>query len=304
MTRRIALLLACTAAAPAAAGCGATFHGRGLRVVATTTQLGDFVRQVGGDRVALVTILHPNTDPHEYEPRPRDVEAVAKAKVLFESGAGLDAWMGKVVARSGGHPRVVELWGAIPVRRGGDPHWWHNPVNAEAAVGAIRDALTRADPSGRAAYAAAAARYVARLRRLDAAIRACMARIPPAQRVLVTDHDAFGYFAARYGIRIAGAVFPSQTTQAQASARGVSRLVALIRREHVRAVFPETSLNASLARAIASQSGASSRYELYGDTLGPAGSPGATYAGMERANADAIARGLTGGRVRCGRYGG
>src|SRR5205823_4263580 len=116
---------------------------------------------------------------------------------------------------------------------------------------------------------------------------------------LVTDHDAFGYFARRYGIDVVGAVIPSQTTQAQPSARDTARLVALIRREHVRAVFPESSVNARLARAIARETGARADLVLYGDTLGPAGSPGATYLAMERANADAMVRGMTGGRRRC-----
>jgi ABC-type Zn uptake system ZnuABC Zn-binding protein ZnuA len=123
--------------------------------------------------------------------------------------------------------------------------------------------------------------------------------VPAGERELVTDHDAFGAFAARYGIRIVGTVIPSQTTQAQASARDLARLSRTIEREHVRAVFPETSVNARVARAIAAQTGASSAYHLYGDTLGPAGSPGAGYLGMLAANADAMVRGFTGGRQRC-----
>jgi zinc/manganese transport system substrate-binding protein len=119
-------------------------------------------------------------------------------------------------------------------------------------------------------------------------------------RKLVTDHDAFGYFAHRYRIDVVGAVIPSQTTQAQPSAGATARLVRLIRREHVRAVFPESSINRRLAETIARETGATSSYTLYGDTLGPSGSPGATYIGMERANADAMVRGFSGGRVRCG----
>jgi ABC-type Zn uptake system ZnuABC Zn-binding protein ZnuA len=292
------------------AGCGSGGGGdQGLDVVATTTQLGDFVRAVGGERVSLHQILRPNTDPHEYEPRPADVTASAGASLVFESGDRLDAWMGKVVSEAGGSPRVVDLGTAVPERRPGessgpeasrfDPHWWHDPRNAEAAVRVIRDELIRADPAGRATFSANARGYLARLRRLDAGIARCFARIPSAQRTLVTDHDAFGYFARRYGIRIVGAIIPSQTTQAQPSAGDVARLVDLIRREHVRAVFPESSINPKLAQAIAAETGASARYTLYGDTLGPAGSPGATYLGMEAANADAMVRGMSGGRLGC-----
>ena len=126
-----------------------------------------------------------------------------------------------------------------------------------------------------------------------------MASIPARERTMVTDHDAFGAFAARYRIAIVGAVIPARTTQAQPSAGELSRLAKVIRREHVRAVFPETSVNARLADAIARQTGASSRYVLYGDSLGPKGSDGATYVGSEIHNADAMARGFTGGARGC-----
>jgi ABC-type Zn uptake system ZnuABC Zn-binding protein ZnuA len=187
----------------------------------------------------------------------------------------------------------------VSVRLGRDPHWWHDPRNAEAAVAAIATAFERADPGHRAEYRHNAARYLARLRRLDAATARCLGRIPPGERELVTDHDAFGSFARRYGLEILGAVIPSQTTQSQPSAGETARLIALIRREHVRAVFPETSVNRRLAEAVARETGARSDLTLYGDTLGSPGSSGATYLGMEAANADAIANGLTGGRLRC-----
>jgi ABC-type Zn uptake system ZnuABC Zn-binding protein ZnuA len=294
-----------------AAGCGngGASDGR-LEVVATTTQIADWARSVGGDRVDVHQILQPNSDAHDYEPRPGDVRAAARAKVVFENGDELDAWMDKVVDEAGGRPAVVVLGDHVPVRRSGetggpeasrfDPHWWHDPRNAVAAVDQIRDALVRADAAHARAYRASAARYAARLRALDARIRACVGRIPRAQRRLVTDHDAFGYFAHRYGLTVVGAVIPSQTTQAQPSARDIADLVDLIEREHVKAVFPETSVNRDLAETIARETGATSDHTLYGDSLGPAGSAGATYLGMEAANANAIAEGLTGGRLSCG----
>ena len=318
------VLAARRAAAPAAAaagavlalallvaGCGASGSaddGR-LSVVATTTQLGDLVRNVGGHAVDVTQILRPNTDPHEYEPRPSDVLDTAGAKVVFENGDGLDGWMAKVVDEAGGSPTVVDLGAHVPDRLPGeasgpeasryDAHWWHDPRNVEAAVGAIRDALGRAEPAQKARFARNAAAYLARVRRLDGGIRACFATVPAAQRKLVTDHDAFGYFARRYGMQVIGAVIPSQTTQAQPSAGDIAKLSALIQRERVKAVFPETSINQKLAQALARQTGATAHYELYGDTLGPAGSPGATYLGMERANASAMVRGFTGGRQGC-----
>ncbi|HEX4364423.1 MAG TPA: zinc ABC transporter substrate-binding protein [Solirubrobacteraceae bacterium] len=311
--RPAALALAALLVGAGAAGCGSGAGAGGssheLKVVATTTQLGDLVRNVGGHRVAVTQILRPNTDPHEYEPRPRDVLDTAGAKLVFESGDNLDTWMAKVVSQSGGVPTIVDVGRVAAVRLPGeasgpeasafDPHWWHDPVNAERATTAIRDALVRADPAGRAAYDRRARAYLAKLRALNRGLHACFARVPRAQRKLVTDHDAFNYFAHRYGIKVVGAVIPSQTTQAQASAGDVAQLSALIEREHVKAVFPESSINPKLARALAEQTGASASYTLYGDTLGPAGSSGATYLTMEQANADEMLRGFTAGKDGC-----
>jgi ABC-type Zn uptake system ZnuABC Zn-binding protein ZnuA/ABC-type Mn2+/Zn2+ transport system permease subunit len=296
------LLVPAVAAALLVAGCGTDSGPAGpgqVKVIATTTQLGDVARAVGGDRAKVVQLLKPNTDPHDYEPRPHDVLDTANAEVVLENGDGLDHWMGDVIDQAGGDAAVVDLGARVPVRAPGDPHWWHDPRNAEAAVVAIRDALTKANPDAKEVYARNAAAYLRDLRVLDRGIAACVARVPAAQRKLVTDHDAFNYFARRYGIEVVGAVIPSQTTQAQPSAGDVARLTRLIRREGVKAVFPESSINPKLAKAIASQTGATSDLVLYGDTLGPKGSAGATYLGMEQANADAMVRGFTGGAQRC-----
>ena len=271
---------------------------------------GSIAAQLGGHRVELESVIaNPNTDPHDYEPRPDDVVATADAKVVFTSGDDLDAWMADVVSQAGGNPRVVDVGASVPVTLPGepggpeaarfDPHWWHDPHNAEAAVLTIRDALASADPAGTAVYDANATAYLRRVRNLDRGIRACFARVPAAKRRLVTDHDAFSYFARRYGITVVGAVIPSQTTQAQPSAGDVARLTKLIAEQGVTAIFPESSLNAKLAEAIARDTGATADYTLYGDTLGPSGAPGATYLGMERSNADAMVRGFTGGAAGC-----
>lgn len=291
-------------------GCGTSASGDGkLDVVATTTQIGDWVRQVGGPAVSVDQVLQPNTDPHEYEPRPSDVEAAAGASLVFANGDNLDSWVAQIVSDSGSGARIVDLGEGVPVRLPGeasgaeastyDPHWWHDPRNAEAAVREIARELGAADPAARAGFERRARAYLAELRRLDAGIARCIGSVPRAERKLVTDHDAFGYFAHRYGIDVIGAVIPSQTTQAQPSAGDVHDLIDLIEREGVKAVFPESSLSAKVADAIASQTGASSNHMLYGDTLGPEGSPGATYLGMEAANADAMVRGFTAGRRGC-----
>jgi zinc/manganese transport system substrate-binding protein len=280
-----------------------------LQVVATTTQIGDFARQVGGDAVEVDQILQPNTDPHEYEPRPSDIEGAAGAELVFASGDNLDGWIDQVVSESGSDAQIVDLGAHLPVKVPGessgaeasryDPHWWHDPRNAEAAVEEIRETLAKAAPSKAAEFRRNADAYLIKLRELDRGIARCVDSVPASQRKLVTDHDAFGYFARRYGITVVGAVIPSQTTQAQPSAKDVSDLVDLIKREGVTAVFPESSLSPKLAQTIASESGASSDHTLYGDTLGPEGSSGATYLKMESANADAMVQGFSGGTRRC-----
>jgi ABC-type Zn uptake system ZnuABC Zn-binding protein ZnuA/ABC-type Mn2+/Zn2+ transport system permease subunit len=308
---RFAVASAAIAACAVLAGCTdvGSSSGDRLAVVATTTQVADFARNVGGDQVDVYQILQPNTDPHEYEPRPSDVTATADAKLVLESGDELDAWMGKVVSESGADATVVDLSSALPVTVPGetsgpeasqyDPHWWHDPVNAEAAVREIRDAMIDVDPSQRRTFERNASRYLGELRTLDAGINRCFAAVPRDQRKLVTDHDAFNYFAQRYGIHVVGAVIPSQTTEAQPSAGDISRLAGEVRRQHVRAIFPESSINPDVAHALARQTGAISDLTLFGDTLGPEGSDGATYLTMEQANADAMVRGFTGGKQGC-----
>jgi ABC-type Zn uptake system ZnuABC Zn-binding protein ZnuA len=211
--------------------------------------------------------------------------------------------MGKVVDDSGSDATVVDLGASVPVKLPGessgpeasqyDAHWWHDPRNAEAAVGQIAAQLSAVDPEDKATFEANAAAYEAKLRALDSGIAKCFDSVPAADRKLVTDHDAFGYFANRYGIQVVGAVIPSQTTQAQPNAQDLSNLADLVRSEDVKAIFPESSLSPKLAEAIASQTGARVGQELYGDTLGPEGSSGDTYLKMEASNMDAMFRGFS-----------
>ena len=295
-------LTVCWAALAAAVlgACGTDDGGAGTsgtRIVATTSQVADLARAVAGDRAGVRQILQPNSDPHEYEPRPSDVEAVGDAAVVLRAGGDLDDWLSGVLRNAGSGARVVTLIERVRTRRGPggtDPHWWQDPRNALVATRAIRDALIAADPAGRAAYTAREAAYAVRLRRLDRAIAACMRAIPVARRRLVTDHDALGYFADRYGIDVVGTVIPALSTQAQASAGEVARLVRTIRAQGVRTIFPQGSVNARLTRAIADDAGARVGPALYADTLGPKGSAGETYLGALRFNARALAAGFAG----------
>src|SRR5439155_851109 len=143
-----------------------------------------------------------------------------------------------------------------------DPHWWHDPRNVAAAADAIRDTLIKAEPAHKAALTRSAAAYTAKVKALDDGIESCLAKVPRDQRKLVTSHDAFNYFAKRYGITVVGAVIPSQTTQAQPSAGQISKLAKLVKQQGVKAVYPESSLNPKLAQAIAKQTGARADYTL------------------------------------------
>jgi ABC-type Zn uptake system ZnuABC Zn-binding protein ZnuA len=280
------------------AGCGDDSSGDGRTVVATTTQVADLVREVGGARVSVDGMLRPGGDPHDYEPRPSDVAAVARAGLVFRSGGEVDEWLGNVIDSAGGDAEVVSLIDSV-ARRGDDPHWWQDPRNAVRAVATIRERLTKLDPEGSAVYRRNAERLERELEELDRRIAACVERVPPAKRKIVTTHDSLGYFADRYGIDVVGSVLPSLSTQAQASAGDVQQLVEQIRREDVEAIFPESSVNPDIERAIARESGAEVGEPLYADSLGEEGSPGETYAGALAADARALVRGMSGGRVDC-----
>jgi len=322
--RRLLLSLASLTAVLVASGCGddaSTGSDASLRVVATTTQLADFARQVGGDRVAVQALLTPNADPHDYEPRPSDARALAEADVVLQSGGDLDAWLGDVLESAGGDAERVTLIDAVETIEGGhdegehagekedagveegaverDPHWWQDPRNAMRAVERVRAAFAEADPAGRAAYADRAERYNTRIATLDASIARCMQSIPAEDRKLVTNHDAFGYFAARYDIEVLGSIVPALSTSAQPSAGDVRQLVETIRREKVRTVFPESALGQRLERAVAEEAGAKVGPPLFADTLGPAGSGAETYLDALRRDAAAIAE-CFGGQCRLG----
>ena len=307
--RLIPCVIPLVAAVVGVAACGddQEQQGNALSVVATTTQVADMVRVVGGDRVRVRGLLRPNADPHDYEPRPSDATALAGARVVFRSGGELDEWLGELVESAGGSvggsARTVTLGDALP-RGGGDgdgddPHWWHDPRNGQLAARAIARELGRADPAGRPSYERRARTYAARLARLDRRLAACFASVPEPQRKLVTTHDAFGRLARRYDIEVVGALIASRSTQAQPSARDTRRLVEQIERERVRAIFPESSLEPRLERAVARETGARVGGELWADSLGPPGSGGDSYLRALAANGRTLVRGMSGGARDC-----
>jgi ABC-type Zn uptake system ZnuABC Zn-binding protein ZnuA len=326
MTAALRLLAAAVAClAPlAAAGCGddgassVAGGGGGATVVATTTQAADLARAVAGDRAEVVGLIPPNADPHDYEVRPGDVKALADADVVIRSGGDLDDWLAEAIESSGSDARELVLIDEVDTLEGEhgpeeeeaeeehagedeeiDPHWWQDPRNAARAVAAIEAELSAADADGAATYARNAEAYTTRLTALDRAVADCIDKLPAAQRKLVTTHDALGYYAERYGLEVVGAVIPSLSTQAQASAGEVDELVETIRRERVKAIFAESSVNPKLEQVVADEAGAQVGKALWADTLGPEGSDGDTYLKSIAANTRAIADGLSGGAVSC-----
>jgi zinc/manganese transport system substrate-binding protein len=291
------------AVALAAGGCGDSdgddgAGGGGADVVATTAIAGDLVRSVGGDRVDVDTLVPADADPHDFEPRPSDAVALAEADLVVRSGGDLDEWLDDLIESAGGDAAEVTLLDSVRAI-GDDPHWWQDPRNAMLAAETVRDALAEAAPDGRRAYDRNAARYVRELRALDQEIERCMQRVPAEKRKLVTTHDSLGYFAERYDVEVIGSVIPALSTQAQPSAKDVDALVEQIEEEGVEAIFPEAAVSQRLERSISRESGTDVGRELWADSLGGEGSGAETYVDAMRANADALAEGMSGGRVSC-----
>lgn len=312
------LVLAAGALGVVLAGCGAggdadesaaggSAGGPTLQVVATTPVVADFARNVGGDKVTVTQIIKSGVDPHDYEPSPADLQAIADADLVVRSGVGLEAWLDDTVQAAGYSGTVVDSSAAVTIRKGngeeeqaeGDPHVWHDPRNAKAMVAGIAAALSVADAPDKTTYDRNAADYSAKLDALDRANRTKIDSVPPAQRKLVTNHDAFGYYCARYGLSFVGSIIPSFDTSAELSGRELSDLVSRIRSSGVEAVFSEASLPPKTAETVATEAGVQvvgGEDALYADGLGAEGSPGGTYLSAEQHNTDTIVKAL-GGRV-------
>ena len=276
-----------------------------LRVVASFSILGDLAQQVGGDRVSLTTLVGPGGDAHVYEPTPADARGVGEAAVLVVNGLGFEGWMERLAQSSGFSGRMVVAAAAVAPRHvegegqaaehhdhgGIDPHAWQDPANVMRYVEQIRDGLTAADPAGAADYRARAERYLTELRALDAELRATLGRIPPPRRKVVTSHDAFGYFAAAYGIEFLAPMGVS--TEAEASAADVAALIRQIRAQAIPAVFVESISDPRLLEQIQRETGARLGGTLYSDALSPAEGPAGTYLAMMRHNVATLAAALT-----------
>jgi ABC-type Zn uptake system ZnuABC Zn-binding protein ZnuA len=270
----------------------------GPRVVATTTVVADLTAVVGADRVDLVRLLKPGIDAHDYEPSPADVEAIATAQLVVENGVGLERWLHDTIEGSGYDGPVVDASQGVRLREVGgapDPHIWQDPRNAMVMAANIERGLARVDPSSAGVYQANLAAYLKDLKALDAEVARQTASL--ANRKVVTNHDAFGYYLDRYHLQLVGSVIPSFDSSAELSGRDIRDLVAKIRATGVKAIFSETSLPPRAAETIGREAGVkvvTGDDALYGDSLGPPGSDGASYDMMIRHNTRTIVSNLSG----------
>ena len=269
-----------------------------LRVVATTIQITALTRAVGGENLQVKGLIPAGADPHEFEPTPSDLVAVEGADLILRHGLGLDDWLDRTL-KAGKKANVVTVTRGLQLRQGEedgkkvtDPHVWHDPANAKRMVDNITAALDRADPANKATYDANALAYKKRLDEARAQVQAILNAIPAADRKLVTNHDALGYFAKAFGLKVVGAVIPSVSTQAEPSAAETAKLLETIRREKVKAIFAESNVNPKLAATLAKEAGVKIVEDLYGDSLGQPGSGAETVDGMWLANARKIAGAL------------
>ena len=292
------------------------FAAEPLKVVASFSILGDMVARVGGAHVEVRTLVGPNGDAHVYEPTPADARDTASADLIVVNGLDFEGWLDRLVDASGyAGPVAIASDGVTPLdlheeeaagmpveeeegeeaghhHGATDPHAWQSIANAEIYVKNVAAALCAADSGDCAAYEANAAAYASELKAIDASIKAGFSAVPVERRKVITTHDAFGYFAHAYGVEFLAPLGVS--TEAEASAGDVARLIEQIRREGVTAIFLENISDPRLIEQIAAETGIRPGGELYSDALSPADGPAATYADMMRHNATLLQSAMLG----------
>jgi zinc/manganese transport system substrate-binding protein len=301
MHRRPLLALPITIALPGWAA------GQAASVVASFSILGDMVQQIAGDHLSLRVIAGPETDAHAFQPRPSDAEALRGAAVLVRNGLGFDPWFDRltrsaagrrnpviVTATEGIEPRSMPAHGhshgpterrqqhSVGPRRVADPHAWQDVSLAQTYIRNIARGLIAADPANAAAIERGAAAYAQRLAALDGWVRGQIATVPAERRRMVTTHDAFGYFAAAYGVTVLAA--QGVSTASEPSAAAVGQLIRQVRAENITAVFVEAGASEALLERLSQEAGVRVRGRLYADTLSAPGGPAPTFEAMVRHN--------------------
>ena len=273
-----------------------------VKAVASFSILGDMVKEVGGDRVEVVTLVGPDGDAHVFEPTPADAKTLAQSSILFTNGLGFEGWMDRLEKSSGFKGKVVVASKGVKprtmvVEEGGkaeeitDPHAWQDLDNGKLYVANIRDGLIAADPAGKAIYDANANTYLAAIAQEEAVVKDAIGKLPPERRRIITSHDAFGYFGAAYGLEI---IAPEGvSTESEASAQDVAKIIRQIKAEKIPAVFIENITDHRLLDQIASETGAKVGGTLYSDALSGPDGPAGTYLDMFRHNIGTLTAALS-----------
>jgi zinc/manganese transport system substrate-binding protein len=301
MNRRL-LLCAAAVMAPLLIGSAGANAADKIKVATSFSILGDMVKQVGGDRAEVTSFVGPNGDAHVYEPTPGDAKTLADAAILVVNGLGFEGWMSRLEKSSGFKGTVVTATKGVKTRQMEeeehgtthkiiDPHAWQSLANGKVYVQNIRDALIAADPASKDAYEANARKFLADIDDVEKLVKASIAKLPPAHRKIITTHDAFGYFGATYGMEF---IAPEGvSTDSEASARDVAKIIRQIKAEKVPAVFLENVTDHRLLDQIARETGAKLGGTLYSDALSDAKGPAATYLDMFRHNIRTLAAALS-----------
>jgi zinc/manganese transport system substrate-binding protein len=296
MNRRLFFVAAAAFATLLGASAGA--HAEPMKVSASFSILGDMVKQVGGDRVEVFTFVGPNGDAHVYEPTPADAKELSESKILFINGLGLEGWMTRLEKSSGFKGSVVTASKGITPRKMvedqktiTDPHAWQDLGNGKIYVANIREALIAADPDGKATYDTNAQKFLDGITQMEAAAKQAVAKLRPERRKIITTHDAFGYFGAAYGIEF---IAPEGvSTESEASAQDVAKIITQIKKQHIPAVFLENVTDSRLLDQIARETGAKIGGTLYSDALSTPNGPAGTYLDMFRNNIETMSAALS-----------
>lgn len=269
-----------------------------IKAIASFSILGDMVRQVGGDRVEVAALVGSDGDAHVYEPTPADAKNLSAANILFVNGLGFEGWMDRLENSSGFKGKVVVASHGVKSRQMvedekkiTDPHAWQSLANGKLYVANIRDGLIAVDPDGRATYEANAAKYLGEIAGEEASVKQALDKLPPERRKIITSHDAFGYFGAAYGLEV---IAPEGvSTESEASAKDVAKIIRQIKAEKIPAVFMENITDHRLLEQIAHETGAKIGGTLYTDALSQPDGPAGTYLDMFRNNIETLTAALS-----------
>ena len=288
--------------------------GDALQVIAIESFLGDIAQQVAGDRLSIQTLIPAGTDPHAFEPSPQDIVKLTNSKAIIINGAGFEAWLDSSYQSNLQQQLIIDASKGLTIREQneaehadgeeqsagetghlheeGDPHFWLDPTNVIRYVENIRDGLAQIDPAGKEQYSRNAAAYIEQLKELDVWIQSEVSAIPPEKRIMITNHESFGYFADRYGFRIIGTIIPSVTTGSSPSSQQLTDLITKMRENDAHVIFLETGSNPQLANQIASETGARVVEDLYIHSITAPDGNAPSYLDMMRWNTRLIVEAL------------